>query len=225
MNQFLFLTESDSAIEKKILNALKEEINLKVPKAIPGIKERLREITADFIKNTPEYQALLHGPLRAEFGFYSGTEQSKVDNIVNMLSYQIAVDFQPTKILTRSGAFSGGLHIGIVESTFDAIIKSQSAVISYYSKRYNRQVDLNWLKWLLLEGDKIIVSEYHFVPATGGRGRSGGGLMKAGGLWRVPPEYSGTPRRNWITRALVGQMAVFEIYSTYIIQQEIENKL
>jgi hypothetical protein len=64
--------------------------------------------------------------------------------------------------------------------------------------------DLHWLDWLLTKGDTIIISGYTYKAETG-RGRSGGGFMKEGGAFRVPPEYSGTLENNFVVRAFEGR--------------------
>ena len=61
--------------------------------------------------------------------------------------------------------------------------------------------DLHWLQWLLEKGDTIIIDSYEYSPRSG-FGRSGGGSMKLGGSWRVPPEYAGTPENNFISDSL-----------------------
>ena len=61
--------------------------------------------------------------------------------------------------------------------------------------------DLHWLRWLLLEGYKVLVVGFHFRFQPG-RGRSQLGYMRKGGFWRVPPEYAGTADDNFVTRAL-----------------------
>ena len=63
-----------------------------------------------------------------------------------------------------------------------------------------KSVKLHWLAWLLQAGSSMIVSGYEYTPSF--EGRSGGGVMTGGGVWRVPPEFSGTESDNFITRAL-----------------------
>ena len=54
------------------------------------------------------------------------------------------------------------------------------------------------MRWLLLEGTRTIVSSYAYEPDNSGR--SGGGTMRLGGIWRVPPQFAGTASENFVTR-------------------------
>lgn len=58
---------------------------------------------------------------------------------------------------------------------------------------------LHWLDWLLIQGDTTIIIGYTYEPSN--RGRSGGGTMQSGGVFRVPPQFSGNINNNFITRA------------------------
>lgn len=58
---------------------------------------------------------------------------------------------------------------------------------------------LHWLDWLLTQGDTTIIIGYSYEPSN--RGRSGGGTMETGGVFRVPPQFSGNINNNFITRA------------------------
>jgi hypothetical protein len=64
----------------------------------------------------------------------------------------------------------------------------------------DKQTDLHWLDWLLRQGSAVIVSGYQYTPKRDGR--SGGGVMTMGSLWRVPPQFAGTLQNNFITKAL-----------------------
>ena len=68
---------------------------------------------------------------------------------------------------------------------------------------------LNWLEWLLEKGDTPIIIGYRYSASD--KGRTGGGIMKPGGVFRIPPKFSGTEEENFIIRALVGEPQQQEI--------------
>lgn len=224
------LTESMDVISTKILKALKEEINTEFSKTsfLLNIEARLKELTADYLQNTPEYKALTEGELVGQFGFYKGTQYSKVNNIINQAIQQVRVEFIPIVNITRSGFYSGGLRIYIIEADFKKIIDSnESHIIT------EKEYDLHWLKWLLLDGNKIIIDTHYFHPTGYSTSRSGRGLMyenkskveKYSRGWRIPPQYSGTIKKNWFTRALINNKEIFELYAANIIELEIKRSL
>ena len=93
-----------------------------------------------------------------------------------------------------------------------------NSIIQYRSKTKGR-VTLEWLNWLLKEGDKIIVGNFGFEKITG-RGRSSLGSMKKGGSWRISPQHAGTEDDNFITRALGNKASQTNMAN--IIQKAIE---
>jgi hypothetical protein len=82
---------------------------------------------------------------------------------------------------------------------------------------------LEWLRWLLTFGDRIIISEYQ-IHLISGKGRSGRGIMVAddASAWRVPPRFSGTIRNNWLTRAFKENSQSFFLIIENIIKQELQ---
>ena len=62
---------------------------------------------------------------------------------------------------------------------------------------------IEWLRWLLLEGDKTIAN-YFFLPGRRSKSRTGRGIMvqKEGRVWSIPPQFRGTATDNFATRAL-----------------------
>lgn len=222
MNTFFIITESEESIRRKVLTALKEEINRKFKKASENIEKRIKLITGDYLINTPEYSSMISGELFGEFGFYAGSQERVLSEIINKMVQQTKVSYKEVKSVLSSGEFSGGLSIGMIEADFKEILNDTNAIIRYQNKK-GEIVDLQWLDWLLRRGNEIIVHDYHYTQSVGDiKSRSRQGIMKPNGSWRVPPKYAGTPRRNWITRALVGQIDILKKYISNIIQEEIE---
>lgn len=221
---FYMLTETVEQIEKKIINALKDEINEKLAKTLIPIQERMKLITYKFLKNTPEYTALISGPLYGEFGFWAGTAENKVERLINLAAEQIKIELVKITSVTR-GAFTGGLRIYIIPSDFKELLNSVDADIVT-----EKGIVLPWLEWLIIHGNKIVIEDYLFYETVDNpRSRSGDGLMrrtnKTNRFWRVPPEYSGTIRSNWFTRALRDMSEIFAQYTETIINEEINRVL
>jgi len=74
--------------------------------------------------------------------------------------------------------------------------------MSYVGRR--GQKTLEWLRWLLLEGGKVIVSDYEYRQGSKrGGSRTGLGIMiKRRGGWKVPAAIAGIESDNFVTRAL-----------------------
>lgn len=193
------LLESDSIIERKILENFAEEFNNSITSKISNIKQQLKYRTVEFIKGTATYFALVDGILASHFGLPLSSRKLMVDNIINTVANNIEIENKSISI--RGGNFYNGLEIRVLLVGFSDILALSDAVITT-----NRGQDLPWLEWLLIRGDKIIISEYE-IDLISGKGRSGGAIMvrNDASVWRVPPMYAGTINSNWLTKTILSQ--------------------
>ena len=102
-------------------------------------------------------------------------------------------------IRDSSNRISASIKLQMIQQDFADLLSLGSAS---FTSENNSQID--WLRWLLLEGDTIIITNYNFILGPNPASRTGGGIMRKNGAgsWRVPPEYAGTVQNNWITRGL-----------------------
>lgn len=204
------LLDTDADIKKKIITALKEEIDSTFNKAIPKINIDLQTALKQAIQNQPEYQSLLSGQLRLEFGIPN--PNLSVETIINQWISNVNIERKPSTINSRG--ISTGFSIGMVASDYgDVLALSEASVTDV--KGYS----LPWLNWLLLQGGKIIVRNYSVELGPFSTSRTGGAIMRPSSTnWRVPPEFAGTLTNNWVTRAI--DSIESDIFS--IIQKNIE---
>ena len=47
-------------------------------------------------------------------------------------------------------------------------------------------------------------------------------IEKAGGFWRVPPQYSGTIRKNWLTRSIFDVSGAYVDMINDVLKEKIE---
>jgi hypothetical protein len=185
--------------DKQIQNTINQLLAQQVKKILPGITQSasqfIKNKIIESIKNQPEYISLLSGKLKYEFGLPDA--DSRVSAILSAISNSIQINTsQPTY---NSSGVKGGFVINMVKSDFSDIVNLPEAVFQTEKGSY-----LQWLKWLLLEGDNSIVFGYTFLLGQNPYSRTGQGIMKSdmSGVWRVPPEFAGTLDNNWITRAI-----------------------
>ena len=193
------LLESNTQIERKILQGIAEDFNALMLSKINDIREKIDIATVMFLKGSETYTSLVSGELAAHFGLPSFNRQTMVDNIINKIGDSIEIEYIPVKV--RAGNFTGGANIQVLVKDFSDILSMiESTIIT------EKGQILPYLEFLLLRGDRIIISEYDVKMGTG-TGRSGKAIMVKGSAksWRVPPEYSGVAGDNWLTR-------YFEIY-------------
>jgi len=187
------LTNPVNEIMTAGFSALAEDINTKLTKIIPKIVVDVKEAVRVSVSSHPTVQALSDyapGGLASELGLYPGQGPSAAAQIIEIITED--VEFRFRKLNTK---LQGSIEFYIAHSAIARLVALPLGHIVY------GRGDLHWLQWLLEKGDAIIIDSYEYSPQSG-FGRSGGGSMKLGGSWRVPPEYAGTPEDNFISDSL-----------------------
>lgn len=182
-------------LEQSIVKALNSKVNEIFKAAVPGIVADTKLYVEAAIKRSSEYNSMINGQLRAELGFING---GLINSVISHIVDTVDVEFDGFKITLNKA--TGRMYIKIIAPSIEELISLPSA--SYLSK--GNLVD--WLHWLLNMGDRIIIRDYKInydlTQEEVDRSRSGEALMVVGKGWKVPAQYSGTPRDNFITRAL-----------------------
>lgn len=187
------LTDNMNVIQSRVNAACAEELNSILPRHRYKIMSTCRMLAGSWIMQQPEMDSLNGGILAGMFGLYKGTEAMVVASIRDAVMGAVSVDFKTV----RSTLSSGGIDINFQPSTFMNLLSLPTGHTVYEGG------DLHWMQWLLERGDSMIIVNYHYYPESG-MGRSGQGYMKKTGMFRVPPQFSGTLNNNFVTRALVG---------------------
>jgi hypothetical protein len=208
------LLESDSRIENKVLNAIAEEVNDKIIHIIDKIRDEIRLATVLYLQSTGTYESLVNGDLAGHFGLVQGRREYHVNVILQTIANNIEVEYRKLKRVAKH--FTGGLQIRVLIKDFSDILGLPQAV--QFTERLE---PLEWLDWLLTKGDRPIIKEWEirFYP---GKGRSGMAIMVEDDAesWRVPPEFSGTIRSNWLTKD-INNPIYLSIIKT-VIQKEMD---
>ena len=210
----LKLVESQSDISKKILDAIKAEINKIMISVVLVLQQNIKKSLEDKIKNSRTWQSLEEGKLRAEFGLPDDIA-TRLGEILEIWLRQIDVDY---KTVTGTTTLKGGITVGLLETDWNQVLSSDAAIIV---TKYGTV--LPWLEWLLIYGDKTIIQDYVVIMKPTPQSRSGMAIMaqQVGGQWRVPPEFSGTPDNNFITEILESMGPEIEL----MIEKEFTNRL
>jgi hypothetical protein len=188
------IKETDAQIANLIVNALKPEVEKILKKSFNKIKKSLKDIVQNALRLAPEYQSLVSGELRAEFGLPDG--QSRADAIIALIT-KIGFEFKPIKHTGYN--LSGSFILTMIESDFKSALSSPAATFTT-----EKGTQLDWLEWLLLLGNKTIIKDYVVDIGPNPRSRTGMAVMRGvkSGKWQVPSAFSGTINNNWITRSI-----------------------
>lgn len=178
------------------------------PRIQKGVLRELRDNLRYRITNSPEYESIIGGSLRGELGLPDGF--GRISRIIDQW-----VDSIRVRVLVGTGKKLGSVTIGMINSDYSDVLGLPEAVLSYTNRR-GKTISLEWLKWLLKEGESTIISEYDFSPSRKGRTGLGVMIQKRGG-WKVPSQFSGVDKDNFVTRSFEGVSKDIEI----IIRQEL----
>lgn len=205
-----FRAKFNADVQKEV----KKQLISSIPASIKRIKKRIQEDVTQRLYGSSVYGSLVNGTLEAEFGITDGP--SRIADIIDLWVSSIEVRFDP------SAGSLGGISIGIFRSGWGDVLSSAAAEFTAQNKK-GQGTTLQWLKWLLLEGDRVIVANYKFEPSNKGSSRTGEGIMirTRGGGWGVPPQFAGVENDNFATRALEGIQDTID----YFVRQEITKGL
>lgn len=188
------INESNDQIAAKILKALKVELDQFLYKIFNKVKPKIVQIVQNAITSSPEYNSLLSGDLKYEFGLPDS--DSRVQTILNFWT-KINAEYKKVSII--GDKLNGGFSLNMIQSDYSDVLNNSAAIFTT-----EKGTDLHWLEWLLLFGNKIIIRDYEVEFGYNPRSRTGQAVMKGvkRGKWSVPYQFSGTQNNNWITRAI-----------------------
>ena len=192
----LVTTPSQFAAKVQFLAA--EPIDRILTKVQPVIQNRISNLLRTAIEGSLTIRSLKGGKLQVDFGLTDGAASAATADIVNAVVSSVNVFFQKS----RRGKTLGNLVIQIDPATISAVVQTSTTNGIYNSNGHQ----ITWLDWLMTKGTQVVVEDFEVVSTVDydDRSRSGGGLMlPTGGVFRVDPEFAGTPGDNFITRAII----------------------
>lgn len=194
---------SEKNFDRSFKAAVQREINSALVNAQSDVLEYIKKAVRRTLESSPEYYSLIEGDLAFQFGFNKGSEKSYVDPVIDYIVNSITVDVN--KFVYDIG---GGYSINLCVLSIDEL--SQIGKATYISKPSNEPVE--WLNWLLTQGNKIIIQGYfiNIGKFSSKNSRSTKAIMvkSSGRSWglntqsKVPSELAGTIDNNWVTRAI-----------------------
>ncbi len=213
MRLILNVVETNSVIEKRILDAIVSIMSDAFQKIRPMLVNRIQQLVKDAIVTEPEYQSLISGQLKAELGIDSNL---KIADIVDTWVSTIDVQIQPVQ--ASGSRIIGGISISMIKEDYSDVLSKDSASIT----DANTGSVVPWLYWLLLAGGDILIHNYVVKMGSYANSRSGNAIMVSSKEnWRMPPQYAGTANNNWVYRAISKLDSQIE----NILQTELEKAL
>lgn len=190
------IIESESEIEKAILIALKTQVDKYFKNVFKNIKDKLSNAVIEALTNAPEYDSLINGRLKAEFGI-----PDPEIKIQQLFSIWKNINFKYTPVTIQGSKLSGSFILEMIRSDLSDVLSSDATKVIT-----EKGQTLNWLEWLCLEDNKTIIKDYRVEFGQNPYSRTGLAVMRKdiSSKWKVPSEFSGNIDNNWITRSIDG---------------------
>ncbi len=195
-----------------ILTLLAARFNSVLPAAALTIRAGLPRLVEDALNASSEWSSLVGGRLQAELGV------PQPDRVLRSMILAI-VEASEVRVLPVSvlgDGLAGGLSVSILRVDLAEVL---GGGVPDSTIRTKGGFVVPWLDWLLTAGDEILILDYEFVGGNFLGSRTGLGIMRRGGSWRVPPEFAGVIGSNWLTRALERVMPEVERLVITSVQQ------
>lgn len=205
--------------EQSLKKELVRKANQIIKRSVPEITTQVKALTRRLIKSSGFIQQLLKGNLPGHFSIAPDDVDETVDAIIDEVANNVEVTY--TNLRISGNIIKGGLKVAIGRDGFSSLLNlSEAATIT------DKGVALEWLEWVLLRGDQVIVSE-HSIVFEEGMGISEMAIMVPdnAGSWRVPPEFSGTIEDNVITRQIVRQMDAYSRLISRLVIKQVQSKI
>lgn len=209
LNVFGKLLTSSTDFKNYILKTVTETVNKRLFSKLAPAEDTIRDIVISSIKAQPEYASLKSGELRNRFGIQSAAQ---VDEVLTALG---DIDAKIDKARISGDEITAQITINMIKSDFATLGGGAGTFVSEGGSL------VDWLSWLLYEGNNSVVIGYKYKPKVSPKSRTGKGIMVKGegNIFRVPPEFAGTADDNWITRGVDAALPQIQDYFNKIVKK------
>ncbi len=193
------VVESESQIAAQINKMIADVMRRAIYKAEQPIRLGLPKIVLAALRTSPEYNSLMNGKLWTNFGLTD--PESKLEGILNIWGETVVVSTIP--VTSNASSISGKISFSMIRRDFTDVINT-----TFGTQITEKGQKLEWLKWLLLLMDKIIIRDYTIgylrKSSDPTYSRTDGTIMveRKGRFFKVPQEFAGNINNNWVTRAV-----------------------
>ena len=203
-----FHKANEIAIEKAARAAVLDCLTKGFKAAKGTIEPEARNLVIDGLRNEPAYNSILRGKLKSDFGLTDDIATGFLANLEELLKSKIKAYFEPVNSKTTIAT----IYLQILKIDLEEIFAIPQA--SYISESKRGAFEIEWLRWLLTEGSRVVVSGFQTSKeGTSVVSRSGRGVImlpSKDGAFRVHPSFAGSEQSNLITRSVLSNIDKIE---------------
>ena len=177
--------------QKELQKQIKQEIQRKVNQAVPKIQSALNQrfesmLLQRFVQGVPPFTPRQVGEIGVP------DLELRIQSILREAAKSFEIRVQPANLLK--------INISILKKDHADLLSLPESVFHYVSR--NGSGVLEYLRWLLLEGDQVIVNQYDFSDRNMIGSRTQQGTMVRGSGWKMPQDIAGVAGNNILTNCL-----------------------
>lgn len=193
----LTLKINKKQVKKDLLRVIHEEVSKLISANVVSIETQVKDVIIKYVESSEEWQSMLSpsGILRTELGLENQTE------LLSQLSAAIKdiIHIKSAPVKLKGNKVSGGFKlVAMTDSDYEMLLNSSFA--SFVSEN---GFDVDWLEWILVRGNQIVVYDYVVDYGWPSHSRTNDAIMlKYPGVWQVPSQFSGVKEDNFITRSI-----------------------
>lgn len=197
------IKETESEILQKMMQALAVQINLHFNSKLGQIENIIKRLLEQELTTSTEWELITgsDSKIRYELGIVNA--ETKMVNVLDTWLNSVSVRLKAVR--PAGNKFTGGIEIVAVHSDYSDVLGLPDVITLTRKGK-----ELNWLKWLLIDGGGVIVSGWH-VHFEAGKGRTKGAIMVKKGNWSVPEGLAGDIQDNFITRTIQKILTPLEV--------------
>jgi len=198
-------------------------INAELEANIKSLESSFKKLVEKALRGSPTYNDIINGDLHGHLGLVD--PQGAMDAIITEIVKNIRVDLETVRFKKIGGKNQPAISVFLLRGDYENLLelptsqyisKTRLSAISfaksgghgYFRRRPFFTGDehvIPWLKWLLYDGQRILVEDYTVIFGDFGKlrvSRSKKALMRQSVKgWSMPAEHDGTEQDNFITRA------------------------
>ena len=156
MSNFIHIDQAE--LERELFKELNRLLNQSMDKSAKELTPIIQEIIKKSLLESEELKALSSGDLIGEFGIRSSTAATVAQQIALNVSQTVEVKPMNVSLKTKRG----GLSLKVQPNDLQNVLSIPNGSYTYHSRRYKKDVTINWLDWFLTKGDAIIVAKFYF---------------------------------------------------------------
>lgn len=194
------ILDDQNKLTQKLNKYLLPFIHLAFKNIVEEMSPQIKTLVIEQLLNSSHFNALL----TEQEALYGAFGTIHLKEVMSEIPKLLESDIKLTTQVVNTNSVLGNIRVKILDKSYKRYLDIPEASYVSYNKRRKTAHLIEWLKWLLIEGD-LRIDEWHIIFGNDLKGsRTGIALMKKGGHWILPEPFVGDNiNDNFLSRAVL----------------------